>query len=397
MCRKLRICLPTALIFAFIVPLAFAGTTERKSEIIPVSSVVPAAGAEVEPPRVVTKHPAMVVNGERGCGDISPQAGTIIQDDQIGSTWYEYQQNGSMGQMIAVGPCAHRHTIFHETRGPYGSAYPRWVAYNCKDPLNNWLGPTRIDGGSGINAGYANIGVLHDAREVVIYHTTAETPRAASVLKVADEGGTCSGYFPNRYDLPDWLQATEQGMWPKMGIVYDPVIDTDYIHIVVTEGKTIDGNQRLGYIRCHLLDDENPVTADTLLCETPTGQFGVISPVKVSPNVVGCGTSCPIAYFGEVEAPGVPPDEYPNTISAVVATSLVSQKVAIVFTNKRVVGTNQVNNDVFYFESTNNGQDWFPQFGGTWPPTLANGKLHNITNYPTNGTERGLYRCSGLL
>jgi hypothetical protein len=113
----------------------------------------------------------------------------------------------------------------------------------------------------------------------------------------------------------------------------------------------------------------------------------VVSPVKVIPNVPGCGTSCPIAYFGECEAPGVPPGEYPNTISAIVATSLPG-KVAIVFTNKRESGPSQYNNDVFYFESTNNGIEWFPQFGGTWPPTQANGMLHNITHYATNDTER---------
>jgi len=72
----------------------------------------------------------------------------------------------------------------------------------------------------------------------------------------------------------------------------------------------------------------------------------------------------------------------------VFATSPVSNKVAIVFTNKRESGTSQVNNDVFYFESTDNGDGWFTQYGGTWPPTVVNGMLNNITDYPTGATER---------
>jgi hypothetical protein len=336
------------------------------------------------PPKYVGRSSVLGIEGAQpDCEDINPDPEVVvIHHGQFGVTYYDYQRNGSMGRMIAVGPEGHVHTTYHRTDGPYSEEYPRYVDYNCKDPVSGWIGANSIDGGTDVNAGYANIDVLHDGRCVVIYHTTAETPEAASVLKVQDEGSVCSPSFSNRYDLPDWLQASDEGEWPKMGIVYDEMADTDYIHIVMTEGKTDGGDRRLGYIRCHLIE------GDSLLCHTPIGQAGVTSPTVVAPNVPGCSMLCPIAYFGECEATGVPPGEYPNTISAVVAASPVSPKVAVVFINKREAGDNSRNSDVFYFESTDNGMEWFPQFGGTWPPMIANGMLVNVTNYPTEGTER---------
>jgi hypothetical protein len=345
------------------------------------SVVYPTVDGSEALPNFVSSPVIYEVGKTADCFAIHPDAYVhVLEHNQWGSTYYDYQSNGSMGRMIAVGPGGYRHMICHETRGPY-PANPRYITYNCKDPLNNWLAPTWIDGGTDLNAGYANIGVLHDGRAVVVYHRNSGTPIWYTSLIVQDSGQICSDHFSKKYDLPDWLQGPWSGMWPKMGILYDS-LDTDYIHIVMTEATPWGDNFRLGYLRCHF------IAGDTLFCETPIGQSGVVSPTEVVPNVPGCGTSCPIAYFGECEAPGVPPGEYPSTISAVVATSPGSQKVGIVFTNKREVSSVQVNNDVFYFESTNNGNSWFPQYGGTWPPKLANGMLHNISNYQTTDMER---------
>lgn len=365
--------------FGGAVPKAFATSSERRSKPIPVSLVVPVADMEVGTPRVFTKHPTIGVNYQTTCDDIDPEIGIVIQHDQAGSTWYDYQKNGSMGRMIAVGPGGHRHMAWHYTAGVY-PGNPRYVYYNCKDSLGNWLGDTLVDGGTDINAGFTNMGVLHNGREVVIYHKFGSSQPWATTLAFGDVGQLCSSgnQFAKKYDIPDSLGGADDGAWPKMGIVRNAVGDTDYVHIVETEGKTTGGNQKLGYLRCHL------IRGDTLLCETPTGQPGVTSPIKVRPNVMLVPNKR-VGYFGEVT--GIP-NEYPNTISVIAVTSPVSQKVAIIFTNKREAGTNQYNNDVFYFEGTNNGNGWFPQYGGTWPPTIANGMLHNITNYATNAKVR---------
>jgi hypothetical protein len=376
------------LLFGIFIFVGGAIAVNKSSHTHKASVVVPLDGAQPPPEKYIEPTPLMYESLQPNCEDIHPDSGVVvIQHDQWGSTYYDNQQNGSMGRMIAVSPAGHKHMICHETRGPYGTSYPRYVTYNCEDPLGNWLNPNfgiNIDGGTNINAGYPNIGVLHDGRAGVIYHRSFPPAPAyhwATTMALGDTSGICTGSFTDKYDVPDWLGSAENGMWPQMGIVYGS-LDTDYIHIVMTESTPWGDNFRLGYVRCHLIH------GDTLLCETPTGQSGTVSPIKVVPNAPGCGTSCPIAYFGECEAPGVPPDEYPNTISLVVATSPVSQKVAIVFTNKRESGPSPFNNDVFYFESTNNGQEWFPQYGGTWPPTQANGMLHNITNYATDFLER---------
>jgi len=148
----------------------------------------------------------------------------------------------------------------------------------------------------------------------------------------------------------------------------------------MTEGKTTGGNQRLGYVRCYLLCNGN------LFCETPTGQAGVVSPITIAPNTQLKPNKL-IGYFGEV--PGMS-GQYPNTISIVAATSPVSKKVGLVWTSKRVTGDIQVNNDVFKTESDSNGIKWFPQYGGTWPPTLGAGlgKVQNISNYQPSDGER---------
>ena len=326
------------------------------------------------------------VSGEKNyqddCFYITPPATvTVIQHDQWGSQACNEQQVGSMGRMIAADMLGHRHMVFHDCGSyPICDQHPRYVIYNCKDPLGAWTGGGEgiwIDGGPNICAGYPNIGLMHDGREVIVYHRAAGAPPWYSTLTVGDEGYICSGYFTAKYDLPDNLGiAYEGGTWPKLGIVYDSLVDTNYIHIVMTEGESY--NQKLGYVRCHLLGNNN------LLCETPTGQAGVISPITVPPNTQLIPNP-QVAYFGET-SPGS--NEYPNTISAIVATSPVSRKVAIVFTNKREPGDNPYNNDVFYFESTNNGIEWFPQYAGQWPPTIANGMLHNVSNYPGEIQER---------
>jgi hypothetical protein len=375
-----------ALIFALSAPKAFGENFERKSKPMPASLALPVVDGEVVPPEVFAKYRTPAVEHQATPQDIYPQIGTVIQHEQVGSTWWDLQKNGSMGRMIAVSPSGHKEIAFMDVQGGPFPPNPRYITYNCKSPEGVWCDTIHVDGGPGINAGFCNNDVMHDGREVIIYHRHFDY--WYTILAMGDTGLLCSSgnNFDNKYDVPDSLGEEYGGMWPKMGIVWNAVADTDFIHIVMTEGGPELANKPLGYVRCHLIAGDW-IFGDTLLCETPTGQPGVISPVKVLPNVK-LTPNKRVAYFGEVEAPGVPPGEYPNTISVIAVTSPVSHKVAIVFTNKREAGTSDVNNDVFYFESTNNGSEWFPQYGGTWPPTLANGKLHNITNYQTTDMER---------
>ena len=184
----------------------------------------------------------------------------------VGYTYYDEQQIGSMGRMIAVGPGGHRHFILQETRGPFGLTYPRYITYNCTDGGKYWVGPTWIDGGDDINAGYPQMSTMHDGREIVLYHRQ-DTPIWYSSLLVGDEGDICTGYFTNKYDLPDvhdFPTSTVNGYWAKGAIGYDA--DTDYIHIVTTEGDVYPPGQNpdrtIAYQRCNF-------QGNNLVCYSP--------------------------------------------------------------------------------------------------------------------------------
>ncbi len=310
--------------------------------------------------------PAAIVPTYEGtvpdCEDIHPTVGLerIIQHDQFGSTYYDYQSNGSMGRMIAVGPSGHRHFIFHETRGDYHT-YPRYITYNCKDALDNWLGPTYADGGEGIRAGYAQMLTMHDGREIILYHRT-DAPVWYSTLLIGDEGYICSGDFTSMYDLPDVvdypMSSLPRGIWPKGSIVYDAQVDTDYIHILVTENNPeLGASQTIGYERCAF-------EGDNLVCYSPG--YG---PYTRFPNIANPSVFETIAVVDSI-----------TCISAILVSSPVSSRVALVYTKQREENS-QLNNDVMYIESTDNGEDWLD--GTQWPPIK-----HNVTNYLTEATER---------
>ncbi len=296
------------------------------------------------------------------CEDINPVL-PILQLDSWSWTYYDEQQKGSMGRMIAASPGGHRHMVCSETQGPYGTAYPRYVTYNCKNPLDQWLGESWIDGWAGVNAGYPQMSVMHDGREVIVYHRSSGNPCWNSALTAGDPGYVCTGYFTNLYDLPDAhefaISPEPWGYWPKCCIVYDANKDTDYVHVVTTEiGPTgYTGERTIAYQRCAFQGDD-------LVCRSPGYDPYVRVPNTPYPPSLG-----QIAVIDTI-----------TTFSAVAVSSPVSMKVAFVYTKPREPNV-QVNNDVFYVESTNNGEDWLDW--GQWPPIK-----HNITRYPTTAVER---------
>ena len=302
------------------------------------------------------------------CEDINPvDPIVILQHEEWGMTYYDYQKNGSMGRMIAVSCGGHRSMVFHETRGDYAD-FPRYVSYNCKDPVSVWCGPMWMDGGPGINAGYANMSVMNDGTEIIFYHRTAPPIGCWNTsLARGEYGEQCQCYIIKKYDLPDRHQDEpdgQRGMWPKGYVMYDAVTDTDYIHIVTTEstpaGETY---QTIAYQRCVF-------QGNTLVCHSPGG----LGPYTREPGVGEDDPDHVIAVIDDI-----------TTISAIATGSPVSKRVAIVYTKSRGHdgggGCEQHNNDVVYIESMNNGDDWLD--GTQWPPTI-----HNVSNYEPLTTER---------
>jgi hypothetical protein len=308
------------------------------------------------------------------CEDINPvDPIVIIQHEQWGATFYDYQKNGSMGRMIAASPAGCRHMVFHETRGPYGNppeGFPRQVTYNCKDSLSDWCGPAQVDEGPGHNSGYAQMLLLHDGTEVVLYHKAGPAipgPWHTSLLR-GEYGYECQCFITDRFDIPDChdnpIAAEPNGYWPKGATMYDGITDSDYVHVVTTENnELLGGTQSIAYQRCVF----EPSTQD-IVCYSPHDP--VYGPYRRSPNVDGDADDL-IAVLDTIKC-----------IVAVVVSSPVSKRVAIVYTKHREDA--QVNCDVVYVESMNNGEDWFAP--GGWPPTI-----HNVTNYPGNASGPRAY------
>jgi hypothetical protein len=320
---------------------------------------------------VVMHHGPSSVFYESGkqpdCENINPDSGVVVlQHDQWGATFYDYQKNGSMGRMIAVSCGGHKSMLFHQTRGPYGTDFPRFITYNCKNPVSEWCGPLQMDGGPGINAGYGQMLLLHDGTELPLYHRTMPAIGCWwSTLARAEYGYQCQCYIVKKYDIPDKHEGQpdeNRGMWPKGYNMYDAVTDTDYIHIVTTE-KTAKGEvwRTIGYQRCAF-------QGNTLVCYSPG--YG---PYTREPGVGEDDPTHEIAIIDEI-----------TTVSAVVTGSPVSKRVAIVYTKSRggeSGGEQQRNNDVVYIESMNNGNDWLD--GTQWPPVI-----HNITQHQSLDPER---------
>jgi len=300
---------------------------------------------------------------QSACEGINPDPQvTVIQHDSWGMTYYDEQQVGSMGRVIAVGPGGHRHMVFQDTRGSYGEDSARYVAYNCKDPLNEWIGAAWVDGDTIRKSGYAQILTMHDGREVILYHCADQDyyPYWHTTLALADSGYICSGYFSNLYDLPDRHYDTpleDRGWWPKGCVVYVDSVDTDYIHVVTTDNKLgYNKDLTIGYQRCAF-------QGENLVCRSPDGWIFIRIPNTPYPAPLDL-----IMVIDTVKA-----------VSAVAVSSPVSHKVAVIYAKHREDGI--WNNDVFYIESTNNGEDWLD--GSQWPPVK-----HNVSDYASDDRER---------
>ncbi len=175
---------------------------------------------------------------QTSCIDINPELGTIIEHDQIGMTWYDFQQNFSMGRMISVTGDGYRHFswMFCDHEYPPG---PRYVDANCKDQLGSYMGVVHADGGE-VNAGFSNQTHLHDGTSVIVNHRNLGTPKWYSVLTMAD--GACTDTFSRHWDIPDYLPEAPSGgagMWPRAAAVYDSLDGRDYIHILHREAATV--------------------------------------------------------------------------------------------------------------------------------------------------------------
>lgn len=338
-------------------------TAEKKFKKRHISYDAHLGGIEDISPRSIAKgifrYPPSRAKYDVGCEDIDPEYGQsyIVQHDQIGHTWYDYQKNGSVGRMISITSDGHRHFSWMFTDGPYTS--PRYVDANCQDPLNQYLGQVHVYGGEYKNAGYSNQAHLHDGRSLVIYHRTAGQPGdpvTASMLSIEDS--LCSGEFNSFWDLPDSILNTpsgDPGMWPKAAVWYDVMEEKDYLHVVMTEASTAGFLVMLAYERCYL------GSADTLICQTWVN--GATATYRLAKNTNYSDPANIVGYFDST-----------SSITPVPVVSPVSARVAVAFLKPACDGSGDYLQDVCFIESMNNGNDWID--GTNYPPPE-----YNVTNY----------------
>jgi hypothetical protein len=276
-------------------------------------------------------------------------------DHILGYTYYDLQHNNSIPHMIAndyqAAPGGRHFTWMELISNDMNDQ--RYVDYNYRSPAGSWLGAQRIT--SNVRrGGYTGLDILKDSREVVIYHyASAGTDPAPRRSMLAIERNI-PGYNEFwHFDIPDSAAVFgEGGMWPH------GAIDTlNQIHVVMLDGKTTAGMAWWGYTRCQQL-----AGTDSILCESPGYS------VRIKQNVFTTTARKMTASVART-----------STESEIVATSPVSQKVALIWTWPIDTNLYQVSNNVYYMESTNGGDDWisggFPAQGinvSQFKPTDSN-------------------------
>ena len=241
-------------------------------------------------------------------GKFYPFVGNILSPgDSVALTYYDYQKNSSMGRQIAFDGDGGKHFSWTNLIGPGDPDYNRFVDYNYLDSFGIWL----VQGGLSVTpavarAGFSNIELLSDNREILAYHHTRvvfpDTVPTNAMLAI-EEYFSGLGEFVT-YDIPDSFPGVEKnGIWP-----YVAVDSSDRIHIISHEGESDPGIHVFGYTRCY--ED-----AESLKCEAPG-----IAEVNIPPEA------------SQFPSNKVAPVDSTGTISHIIIASPVSNKVAIIYT-----------------------------------------------------------------
>jgi len=326
-------------------------------------------------PEAATKYRPTAAGYNGDCFNIIPDSelDPPLEHDQVGTTWYEFQQNGSMGRMISVTSVGYRHVSWMWTAGVYPGTQRR--VYARSKPAAGAWGTPYVVGLGGVNSGYSNQAHLNDGTPAVIFHRTGFGGNW-SYLAMAD-GPAADPVYTRKWDLPDDMPEApsgEVGAWPKCDVLYclDSTVCFDslnYIHLIENESNLLGGAlQWIGYLRCYV----DPSDSNNLKCQTPTTYpevYNIPANVAFQDEVYGFGSSC--------------------DISAVVVASkgIAGYRVAIPYMPPAVYGTCDYLSDVAFIECMDNGDGWIE--GYDWPPAV-----HKITNFGTSGFQRAFHDLS---
>ena len=243
--------------------------------------------------------------------------------DTLGYTQYDYQSNGSTGNRVVLDQFGGAHVAWMKA-DPYPS--PRYVYYNYVTPGGDQGWPytgNPVSLTDHINDGYTQISIDSSDFAAVAYHNAVVGDSLFFALDTGNGLGFFDTFSPvNRFD-------TEHCIWP-----YLTIDRNNRVHMIASETTPTAGDvQTVGYIR----------SAD--------GGATWTLPAEVDTVI---------------------------TISPIIVSSPVSDKVAIVYTHPFDT-TTQWYNDVYYIQSLN-GTVWDFRFGKV-----------NVTGYGTDADSIWAY------
>ncbi|MBM3324833.1 MAG: hypothetical protein FJY66_04115, partial [Calditrichaeota bacterium] len=283
-----------------------------------------------------------------------------------GSTWYDYQHNGTCGKMIDVDEFGGVHVVW--MKGYNATQNPRHVFYNCWDPMPGAFAFDTI--GIRINAsqraGYISQTTNSDGFCFPAFHqvTTGDPHAAAAGVYIP-----CSDAFTSIE--PDWCYeggTALQIIWPKIAMDINGVL-----HMISTEA-TDDVRQRIYYSRGVPEFDQDGYFLDIHWDQMSCGGFELFDTVTTISPDIACSRHSErvvIAYTYPMFRPG----EYPDA-----------------------PGWHQRNNEVYMLVSEDGGLNWDNPVNVTkwtpWDPECWYGSEDIVCN---RDTFRAYTDCAVLL
>ncbi|MBL0059990.1 MAG: hypothetical protein IPP40_00420 [bacterium] len=273
--------------------------------------------------------------------DASRSLDVIGEQFLAGTTYYDYQHNGTAGKMIGVDELGFVHVTWMNALDQ--TFTQRDAFYNCWDPsTGNWqeLIPEGGVAANTVRAGYVTNAVLPNGFSFPAFHSTPPGEATLGTHVSIDFQGGAGAFTP----FPIGLFGASQVLWPK--IARD---DDGTLHGVSTSDP--DTDQGYHYFKATPVYDQG---------------FGI----EIQYTTFSTGDFYQLLGTGEVIAPDV-------------AASPVSRRVAVVFNDSRggEGGITQINNDLMLVISEDGGMnfappidltDWIePDFGCASGDTIA--------------------------
>jgi len=268
------------------------------------------------------------------------EAALVSPGQKIGQTYYDTQHNSSISRMIQKDVDNQVQAVYMVS--PDASWIIRHVYFNNSEwwpPAGTDTSGLQIDPGQSIRSGYITFDVMSDGRGVAFYHVK---------MPPGD---------PNMY----YAAACAVDILPRLGSFQQVLIDT--ITTPPPEATTtiwphgaVDLNDNV-----HVVASRIPADA---------GSSGVIYYSRSTDQGATFSTWVDVDTLYD--------------LSYDVTTSMQSGKVAIAYTDNVGWASGQVNNDVYYIESTD--------YGATWDWTAKN----NVTNFVPTDTTRAYCDVNGV-